>query len=51
MKGNYRTEDKNRPELVCIVKGGGNIIRVFEKRHSLEEIYLSPVREEEEMRA
>ena len=47
-----RDFDKNRPELVrCIVERGGNIRSVFEKRHSLEEIYLTLVKEEEEMKA
>lgn len=47
-----RDFDKNRPELVrCIVERGGNITSVFEKRHSLEEIYLTLVKEEEEMKA
>jgi len=44
--------DKNRPELVrCIVERGGNITSVFEKRHSLEEIYLTLVKEEQEIKA
>jgi len=47
-----RDFDKNRPELVrCIVERGGNIRSVFEKRHSLEEIYLTLVKEEQEMKA
>ncbi len=47
-----RDFDKNRPELVkSIVERGGNIMSVFEKRHSLEEIYLTLVKEEQEMRA
>jgi ABC-2 type transport system ATP-binding protein len=39
--------DKNRPALVeCIVKTGGKIQSVYEKEHSLEEIYLTLLREE-----
>ncbi|MDY6918507.1 MAG: ABC transporter ATP-binding protein [Chloroflexota bacterium] len=40
--------DRNRPELVrCIVEAGGRVMAVSEERHSLEEVYLSLVREEE----
>jgi len=40
--------DRNRPALVeCIVSAGGRIQSVFEKKHSLEEIYLTLLREEE----
>jgi ABC-2 type transport system ATP-binding protein len=46
-----RDFDKNRPELVrCIVEQGCNITSVFEKRHSLEEIYLTLIKEEQEMK-
>lgn len=39
--------DRNRPELVkCIVEAGGRVLEVSEKQHSLEEVYLSLVREE-----
>lgn len=42
-----RDFDKNRPELVkCIVESNGKIRSVFEKRHSLEEIYLTLIKEE-----
>lgn len=44
-----RDFDKNRPELVrCIVEQGGNITSVFEKKHSLEETYLTLINEEQE---
>ena len=37
----------NRPELVkSIVEAGGRVISVSDERHSLEEVYLSLVREE-----
>jgi len=40
--------ESNRPELVkCIVEAGGRIIAVSEERHSLEDIYLTLIREEE----
>jgi len=43
--------DKNRPELVrSIVESGGKILSVFEKKHSLEEVYLTLIKEEEEMK-
>lgn len=46
-----RDFDKNRPELVrCIVESDGKIQSVFEKKHSLEEIYLTLIREEEDMK-
>jgi len=39
--------DKNRPQLVrCIVQRGGNVESVFERKHSLEEIYLTLMEEE-----
>jgi ABC-2 type transport system ATP-binding protein len=42
--------DKNRPDLVqSIVAAGGRIQSVFEKRHSLEEVYVTLLREEQEM--
>jgi len=41
--------DKNRPELVRrIVQRGGSIQSVSEKKHSLEEIYLTLIKEEKE---
>ena len=40
--------EKNRPELVKgIVDAGGRVLEVTEQRHSLEDVYLSLVREEE----
>lgn len=43
--------DKNRPQLVrCIVQRGGNVESVFERKHSLEEIYLTLMEEEENKR-
>lgn len=43
--------DKNRPFLVkCIVESDGKIQSVSEKRHSLEEIYLTLIKEEKGMR-
>lgn len=46
-----RDFDKNRPELVkCIVENDGKIRSLFEKKHSLEEIYLTLIKEEEEMK-
>ncbi len=42
--------DKNRPQLVkAIVEKNGNIQSVFERKHSLEDVYLTLVKEEEEM--
>ena len=42
--------DKNRPTLVkCIVEKNGRIRSVFEKKHSLEEIYLTLIGEETKM--
>jgi len=39
--------DRNRPELVkCIVEAGGRVLEVSEEQHSLEEVYLSLVKEE-----
>lgn len=39
--------DKNRPKLIkCIVEKNGNVVSVFEKKHSLEEIYLTLIDEE-----
>jgi ABC-2 type transport system ATP-binding protein len=39
--------DKNRPELVkCIVDAGGRVLGVSEEQHSLEEVYLSLVKED-----
>jgi ABC-2 type transport system ATP-binding protein len=39
--------DRNRPELVkCIVEAGGRVLGVSEEQHSLEEVYLSLVKEE-----
>ncbi len=39
--------DKNRPELVkCIVEVGGRVMEVSEEQHSLEEVYLSLVKED-----
>ena len=39
--------DKNRPELVkCIVEAGGRVLGVSEEQHSLEEVYLSLMKEE-----
>jgi len=47
----FRDFDKNRSELVrCIVEQGGNITSVFEKKHSLEEIYLTLIKEEQEIK-
>lgn len=38
--------EKNRPGLVrCIVEAGGQVMAVSEEQHSLEEVYLSLVRE------
>ena len=38
--------EKNRPELVKrIVEAGGQVMSVSEETHSLEDIYLSLVRE------
>ena len=46
-----RDFDKNRPELVRgIVESNGKIQSVFEKKHSLEEIYLTLIKEEEGMK-
>jgi len=40
--------ESERPELVkCIVESGGRVIAVSEERHSLEEVYLTLIREEE----
>jgi len=40
--------DRNRPALVeCIVGAGGRVQSVFEKKHSLEEVYLTLLREEQ----
>ena len=40
--------DRNRPELIrVIVENNGNIQSVYEKKHSLEEIYLTLTEEEE----
>jgi ABC-2 type transport system ATP-binding protein len=40
--------DRNRPELVQrIVEAGGRVMAVSEEQHSLEEVYLSLVRENE----
>ena len=47
-----RDFDKNRPALVeSIVGAGGRIESVYEKRHSLEEIYLTLLRESEQKAA
>lgn len=41
--------DKNRPTLVeAIVKAGGKINSVFENKHSLEDVYMTLIREDEE---
>jgi ABC-2 type transport system ATP-binding protein len=41
--------EKNRPELVRrIVEAGGQVMSVLEEQHSLEEVYLSLVQEEED---
>jgi len=41
--------ERNRPELVrCIVEAGGRVMAVSEERHSLEDIYLTLIREEED---
>ena len=46
-----RDFDKSRPELVkCIVENNGKIQSVLEKKHSLEEIYLTLIKEEEGMK-
>ena len=38
--------EKDKPELVkCIVEAGGQVMGVLEEQHSLEEVYLSLVRE------
>ena len=40
--------ERNRPELVkAIVEAGGRVITVSEEQHSLEEVYLTLIREEE----
>ncbi len=40
--------ENERPELVkCIVEAGGRVMAVSEERHSLEEVYLTLIREEE----
>jgi len=40
--------DRDRPELVSrIVEAGGRILEIFEEQHSLEEVYLRLVRDEE----
>jgi ABC-2 type transport system ATP-binding protein len=40
--------DRHRPALVeCIVGAGGRVQSVFEKKHSLEEVYLTLLREEQ----
>jgi hypothetical protein len=40
--------DSNRPELVKrVVEAGGRVMSVTEKRYSLEEVYLTLIREEE----
>ncbi|MBU6998733.1 MAG: ABC transporter ATP-binding protein [Theionarchaea archaeon] len=42
--------DRNRPALVrAIVEKNGNITSVFEKKHTLEDVYLTLTREEEEL--
>jgi ABC-2 type transport system ATP-binding protein len=39
--------DRNRPELVkCIVEAGGRVLEVYEEQHSLEEVYLSLMKED-----
>ncbi|MBU7015461.1 MAG: ABC transporter ATP-binding protein [Theionarchaea archaeon] len=44
-----RDFDKNRPALVrAIVEKSGNIKSVYEKKHSLEDVYLALTREEEQ---
>ena len=41
--------DKNRPKLIkCIVEKDGNVLSVYEKKHSLEETYLVLMDEEGE---
>jgi len=46
-----RDFDKSRPELVkCIVENNGKIQSVLEKKHSLEKIYLTLIKEEEGMK-
>ena len=41
--------DADRPELVReLVNAGGEVLEISERRHTLEEIYMSLVREEEE---
>ncbi|MBM4240062.1 MAG: ABC transporter ATP-binding protein [Euryarchaeota archaeon] len=40
--------DKNRPDLVeSIIKAGGRIQSVFERKHSVEEIYMTLIKEED----
>ncbi len=47
-----RDFDRNRPALVeSIVEAGGKIQSVYEKRHSLEEVYLTLLREAEQKAA
>ncbi len=39
--------DQNRPELVkCMVEAGGRVLEVSEEQHSLEDVYLSLMKEE-----
>jgi hypothetical protein len=40
--------ERNLPELIkCVVEAGGRIMEVSEKQHSLEDVYLTLVREGE----
>ena len=42
-----KDSDNNRPELVeTIVKAGGRILEVTQERHSLEDVYLTLMKED-----
>lgn len=44
----FTEPERNRPALVrCIVEAGGRVLEISEEKHSLEEVYLSLVQEEE----
>jgi len=47
---NMDNSRKNRSELInCIVRSGGKILSVYEKKHTLEDIYLTLIREEKDI--
>jgi ABC-2 type transport system ATP-binding protein len=44
---NFKDPEKNRPELLeSIIKAGGRVLEVTQEQHSLEDVYLTLIKED-----